>query len=177
MPLDKEIHLGFIGPVDCLNALQAMGLKAFDDDNQPIETIEDLRNHADFAYIEETSVAPLLKKAYLDIAARFGWSLIGPGQHTDFLFETPFGKRHTDCFQLSFQHDGGEVGDEPDDITFGINLSTRYRTILLDAPNESLGTIVDMEEMLPLAQICREEASKQLPIFSKARIFTRDIFY
>jgi hypothetical protein len=177
MPLDKEIHLGFIGPDACFDALKALGLEAFDDDGKPIQSANDLRKNGFLVEIDETQVQDLLKDTYLAITARLGWSFVGGGQRSDFQFDTPFGKRFTNCFSLHFQHDPGEVGDEPDDITFGVNLSARYREIILDVPSGSLGTIIDMEEMLPLAQMCREEMSKRFPAFSQSRIFVRDIFY
>lgn len=177
MPFGTEIQLGFIGPDAIDAAAAAMGLKITDEDGEVVKAAivgEDER----WIEIQATSIQSTLQEAYLEIASRFGWTLVSSKPDDgEFTFSTEYGTRKTRCFSLAIQFDSNEVGDTVEDMTLGINLTARYRPVLLDACTAADGAksvqVFDEDAL----RICRDEIQRRMPAFKDAKLFVRDIFY
>lgn len=183
MPADFEIHLGFVGPKAIYDAIETLNIPIYSfSDDSPV-TVDALRSEPFKLFeIDETDLGPVadaLQEAYMAIAARLGWSFIRHEDEAYTIFDTPYGQRKTSPFSLCLCYDEDEIGDEPEDATFGINLSSRYYPSVLDVknPHGTIGTTVDLESMAPEIKICREEIVKRLPAFADAQVFFRQIFY
>ena len=176
MPAYTAIHIGFVGADAVSAALAALGI-TLKDGTHP--TGQDLLGDAD-CFCDETDadkLAPLIHEAYMAIAKRLDWThLLTDRLYHD--FETPYGKRRTRAFTLSFEYDPTEIGDEPKDCSLGINLSSRYYPVVLDisSPNGGLHPSFDLNEVLACANICKEEIVKHLPAFDTAHIYLRETF-
>lgn len=182
MPADREIHFGFVGPEAIFTAIEAMGLPVADYngtsttvDALRAETFDDFEIDPDGA----TDIHRTLREAYEAIAARLGWTLIAVENDHYTIYDTPFGRRKTSPFSLRLQYDEDEIGDEPEDATLGVNLSSRYFPSVLDVKNAhgTIGSVIDFDALAPEIAICREEIVKRLPVFAEAKVFFREIFY
>lgn len=182
MPADREIHLGFIGPQAIYNTIDALGLAVLDWHENPTTTNALRAKPFELFEFEENSLATIndaLEEAHKAVAARLGWTYVGQSANNYATYDTPFGRRETGCFSLCLVYDEDEIGDEPEDATIGVNLSSRYFPTLLDieSPHGALGSVIDFDALVPQIAICREEIVKRLPVFGEAKVFFREIFY
>jgi len=183
MPADREIHLGFIGPDAIYSAVDTLGLQALDwQDDKPTTTSALHSKPFDRFEFDEQSyekIDAILREAYQTVAARLGWTFIGTTNDDDMLYDTPYGRRQTGGFSICLTYDPDEIGDEPQDATIGIDLSSRYSPTVLDIENAHGGmrSVIEFEEIQPRIEVCREEIVKRLPAFAEAKIFIREIFY
>lgn len=179
MPLDKEIHFGFIGSAAIVNAAAALGIRLYDEETGTPLTATTLTAPSGWIELDTKPIDTLIEEAYEAIASRLGWSLVMKTANNHYIYNTPKGERETVSFNLHIQFDTNEVGDEDEDITMGLNLSARYYPTVLDGENVhgGLGPTIDIEALMPTIAICKEEIIKRLPAFQDAKIIIRDIFY
>lgn len=183
MPADREIHLGFIGPDAIYNAVDALGLQVIEWGGEKPTTTSALRsNPFDLFEFDENSyktINVVLREAYQAIAARLGWTFIGTTDDDYMLYDTPYGRRETCGFSICLTYDPDEIGDDPQDATIGIDLSSRYRPTVLDIESAHgvMRSVIEFEDLQPRIAICREEIVKRLPAFAEAKVFIREIFY
>ena len=183
MPADREIHLGFIGPDAIYSTVDALGLQVIDCEDEKLTTTSALRSNPfnlfDFDEHSHDKINVVLREAYQAVAARLGWTFIGTADDDDMLYDTPYGRRQTPGFSICLTYDPDEIGDEPQDATIGIDLSSRYRPIVLDieSAHGAMRSVIEFEELQPRIQVCREEIVKRLPAFAEAKVFIREVFY
>ena len=183
MPADREIHLGFIGPDAIYRTIDALGLQVLDWEDEMPTTTSALRSKPfDLFEFDEQSylkVNAVLREAYQAVAARLGWTFIGTTDNDYMIYDTPYGRRQTGGFSICLTYDPDEIGDEPQDATIGIDLSSRYSPAVLDIESAHGGmrSVIEFEELQPRIEACREEIVKRLPAFTEAKIFIREIFY
>ena len=179
MPSDIEIHFGFKGPEAVDAAVKALGL-SMDDGGGTQVTATDLRQDPNPGLELDTSpLSSAIQDAYQAIAARLGWTHVDLQRHGPHLFDTPFGRRETGGFALSLHYDPEEVGDGPEDISLGVNLSARYLPAIIDihSPHGTLNDGFCLEDAQRPIAICRNEIVKYIPAMNGAKTFTRTIFY
>jgi len=183
MPADREIHLGFIGPDAIYNTIDTLGLQVLDWAEENPTTTSALRSKPfdlfDFEGQSYDKIHAILREAYQAVAARLGWTFVGTTDNDYMLYDTPYGRRQTGGFSLCLQYDEDEIGDEPQDVTLGINLSSRYFPTVLDIESAHgvMRSVIEFETLQPRIEICREEIVKRLPAFAEAKVFIREIFY
>lgn len=179
MPADREIHFGFIGPAAIYKLIEDLDIPVQTYDEDPT-TLKELRQAPfDLFQMDTTRIEPVLDEIYDAITARLGWTKIGQYDQGYPIYQTPFGERITSPCGLCLSYDPDEIGDDPEDATIGIDLSNRYSPCILDIknPHGTLGSVIDIDTLMPQIAICREEIVKRLPAFADAKVFFREIFY
>lgn len=179
MPSDIEIHLGAVGPEAVDKLVNALGLQLTDDDGNNLSAV-DLRNDPDlWLELDDTPLLGAIKAAYEAVVSRMGWTITSHDADGYYQLDTPYGPRKTSGFGLSLQYDQDEIGDEPDDLSLGINLSSRYYPAVIDMKNAhgTLNGAFYLEDHAKAIQICKEELLKQLPALDGTKTFIRNIFY
>jgi hypothetical protein len=179
MPVDREIHFGFIGPAAIYKLVEELDVPVQTYDEAPT-TLKELRQAPfDLFEMDITKIEPVLEEIYDAITARLGWTKTGQNDQGYTIYQTPFGERVASSCWLCLNYDPDEIGDEPEDATIGINLSSRYFPCILDIenPHGTLGNVVDFDALVSQIAICREEIVKRLPAFADAKVFFREIFY
>ena len=114
--------------------------------------------------------------------ARKGWTAIqSVNKHlSDGYFDvtTEYGTKTAAPWGLALQFDPHEVGEGPEHVTLGVDLSSRYFPTFIDMKN-SHGTLdgIDFDVMYHDIQIAKEEILKLVPELADAKVIIRDIFY
>lgn len=123
-----------------------------------------------------------LHQAWLDSIDELGWKILGHvnrwGDDIP-LLDTPYGQRETSGWNLVVQYDPDEVGDTIEQLSIGVNLTSRYFPIYLDM-SDPHGTIplVFNTLMEGRIEVAKRNIKKHVPsIGSDAVLFVRDIFY
>lgn len=181
MPIDKEMHLCVKGIENVFSLANALGITLIDSEDAPIETYKDWdKNFLDIDINSFNQYKNILKDAWLEAINEKGWSIESVRNNNFYMLDTEYGKREATPFQLILQYDRWEVGDAPEEVTLGINLSSRYFPCFLDMddPHGALGSVVDIFNFVDDINIAKSKIIKHIPQFSDgAKPMLRDIFY
>lgn len=187
MPCDREIHFGFVGPSDVFNFADKIGSKITDRDGNTITADQFIAATDRCADFDDSDFRKKLRTAFINTVIALGWET-GKIQSPSTLKNnqnyigvvSPWGNRAAGIWDLDIQFDPYEIGDTAEDISFGVNLSSRYFPSILDMKNEhgALGSsIILNKELLDKIEICKQMLIDQIPELSDAVIYIRDIFY
>ena len=184
MPMGNEIHLGFIGVKNIFGVCKKLGLSVLDYEDAPI-TLEDFKldSSRGLECIDTSSLDDKVTQAYENTLADLGYTFNKQKKYGRFLYiiNTPWGERKSYGWRLNLYYDEDEAEDSIEDISFGINLTSRYFPTLLDLGNEH-GTIGNtiMFGTYPISYAltkAEKEIIKAIPEFKDAVPYIRAIFY
>jgi len=185
MPADKELHFGFTGPKEIWDAVQNI-------DGRLLNELEpmtfDLLQSSTFDTVEfepSDSLKAALTRAYENTLTRLGYRFQKSTEAylSDRYYDinTPWGVRTAHSWDLCIQYDPDEIGDALDEMTLGVDLSSRYFPCLVDLkdPNGTLGSVVKIKSLMEMdaTKIAIEEIIKAIPYFANAELYLRDIWY
>ncbi len=179
MPSGREVHLGFPTAEKAWAWADRIGLPIADEDGAIFTMQEWLEDPTEFGLEIGTSrFEDHLRAAFLDTIQEMEWRAVeGSGHYVK--VSTPWGDRQAGVWNLNMLYDPGEIGDDPEDLSIGVNLSSRYFPAILDMQREhgTLGTIVLDQEFMHCIEVCRRNLLKHIPELEGAEIYVREIWY
>jgi hypothetical protein len=186
MPYDKELHFGFVGPEKCFDFAERIKAKIVDYKDKPT-TVSKFRQKKYTINIDYDDTIKLkLRTAFTNSISSLGWK-IGTilnstlSSDTDYIgVISPWGDRAASVWRLKCQYDPHECGETPEELTFGVNLSSRYFPSIIDIIDEhgTLGSVFILnKDLFDKIEICKQELIKEIPELYNAEIYLREIFY
>ena len=190
MPYDKEIHFSVVGPTDVFALADHLNL-----DIEMLTSIKDKKiTEQEFLLNPKNSIQlgdrnykainVKVEEAWHNALARRGWTTSPCTQYPYndgdyFYIQTEYGTRISSPWSLGIEYDPHEVYDSPEEMTMGVDLSSRYRPVFLDMANEhgALGSTICLEDMNNDIIIAKEELIKLVPELANNKVIFRDIFY
>lgn len=181
MPTGTEIHFGFVGPLAVWEAAKSLGCVVLNGDDEEIVTYKDfLKSLKEDGVVDlDHHLSDQLARSYDRSLAKAGWTYEVDSDSYDYrLVQSPWGPRRSGVWDLILQFDTLEIGDQIDDISLGITLSSRYFPAFVDMKNQhgTLGNTISLEGN-SLIGIATDEIKKELPYFANATLYVREIFY
>lgn len=189
MPADREIHFGFPTAAKAWAWADRIGLPMSDEGGAAIALQEWLANSDDsdlYLDVDTSRFDGPLRAAFMDTIQDMGWQTGritggGRGSRDDHYVGviTPWGNREAGVWGLYTHYDPVELGDRPEDLSIGVNLSSRYFPAILDMESEhgSFGTIVLDQAFMDRIAVCKRNLIKHIPELDGAEIYIREIFY
>jgi len=194
MPFDREIHLGYVGVDAVWNFARRIGADIIEDSGRTtkILTESDIRSKNWQAQLDPAicdKYQPILRQAYCNAILAQGWKIIPNhkvknirGSHSkDHIYvESPWGLREASYWHLDIYFDPNEVGDSPEEITLGVDLSGRYFPKMLDMHDTfgTMGSVIQLnQKLMDQIAICKRELIKVIPELHDAEVYIKEIFY
>lgn len=187
MPYDRELHFGYVGPNKVFEFADRIGVPMSDRESLAI-TLESFRaNPNDGADFDTNRFDAALRRAFIGTLDALGWEhgdiiVNGVTKHDKKYIgvKSPWGIREAGIWRLHSQFDPYEMGDTPEQLTIGVNLSSRYFPSIIDMedPHGTLGSVFKLnKELFDRVEICKRELIKEIPELHDAEVFLRDKFY
>ena len=133
-----EIQFGFVGYRAIQTSLAPLGIAFAEptrDDNDNTAAIR--AQIFETSFLEKHFCPEKIMDCYAAITHQFGWVELQRTSDTYIAYKTPYGKRNTHPFALTMKYDPIDADENPQDATFGFNLTGRNQPVLLDAQSYS----------------------------------------
>ena len=164
MPMGMEIVLGVVGPEATTKTLMAM----FPELKEEEIDLEDSDFTYDRIFYLCKDINEQLKTAQRRMLASAGFTNLKEGRGGYISATTPVGRREFAALDLRIIYDPHEVGQDLEDICFGIALSSRYYPRFLDWKYPSGGSVcLAFREDDGMFKIARKEIGKVVPWIEK----------
>ena len=187
MPYDRELHFGYVGPDKVFEFADRVGVPMCDHEGLAI-TLESFRaNPNDGADFDTNRFDAALRRAFIGTIESLGWehgkvTLNGVIQNNPRYIGvmSPWGAREAGVWRLQAIFDPNEMGDTPEQLTLGVNLSSRYFPSIIDMEDQhgTIGPVLTFDKALfDKIEVCKRELIKEIPELYDAEVFLRDKFY
>jgi hypothetical protein len=187
MPADREIHFGYVGPDKAFDFVERIGCKFKGDNGRTITKKAFITSGSSSINITDyKKLEPKLRRAYVNTIVALGWKIVPINDHPVYQndrhigVESPWGYRTASPWDLYPHFDPNEMNESVDELTIGVNLSSRYTPTLLDIKdkNGTLGSsLIINKTLLDTIEICKRELIKEIPEMHDAEVYIREIFY
>ncbi len=194
MPFDREIHLGYVGADAVWNFADRIGANILNNQRKTPKLVSKdqfLKTNSGigFAQAIHDKYSPALRQAYINTILAMGWKIVTPlditppsGGHLSYYLDvvSPWGRRETRIWSLDIHFDPDECGDGPDDVTVGVNLSSRYIPTMLDMHDVhgGMGSVIKLNQVLMnQIAICKRELVALIPELHDADVYIKEIFH
>ena len=193
MPSGLEIHYGYPSPEkawDFVSRRSDLEMVNYDDGGDPLSLEDFLAGKIEDGRPEPTespAFDALVEQAFYNTLGALGWSYVkvknkyNPSKY-DLVVDSPWGKRDARPWHCYVIYDPSEMGEDPQHLSLGINLSSRYFPGILDMKSTH-GTIYENivfdtnNDLWKRAEVCKQEIIKLIPEMHDGEFYIREIWY